>query len=143
MIHTELTKKAARIACNAHAGQTDKAGMPYIFHPFHVAEQMTDEICTCAALLHDVVEDTSVTAEQLAQEFPAEVVAAVRLLTRGEGEDYFEYIAKIKSDPVARAVKIADLKHNLDLSRLPEEMRTEEASRRSEKYAAALSMLMR
>lgn len=143
MIYTELTKKAARIAYDAHAGQLDKAGMPYIFHPWHVAEQMTDEKTTCAALLHDVVEDTSVTLEQLAEEFPADIIAALKLLTHKEGVDYMDYVRKIKTDPIASAVKIADLKHNSDLSRLPEEARTQEAMRRCEKYAEALGILTR
>ena len=143
MICTELIKKAALVAYNAHAGQTDKAGMPYIFHPFHVAEQMTDEISVCVALLHDVVEDTAVTFGELEKQFPWEVADAVKLLTREEGEDYFEYIAKIKADPVAMAVKIADLKHNLDLSRLPEEMRTQAALECCKKYERALEMLSR
>lgn len=143
MICTELTKKAALVAYNAYAGQTDKAGMPYIFHPFHVAEQMTDEISVCVALLHDVVEDTAVTFGELEKQFPREVADAVKLLTREEGEDYFEYIVKIKADPVAMAVKIADLKHNLDLSRLPEEMRTQAALERCKKYERALEMLSR
>ena len=64
MIYTELTKKAITIAYYAHHGQIDKGGMPYIFHPYHLAEQMDDEISTCAALLHDVVEDTDVTFEE-------------------------------------------------------------------------------
>ena len=65
MIYTPLTIKAARIAYEAHHGQFDLCGMPYVFHPYHVAEQMTDEYTTCVALLHDVVEDTDVTFEDL------------------------------------------------------------------------------
>ena len=70
MIYTPLTNKAMRLAYAAHQGQTDQAGLPYIFHPFHLAEQMEDEISVCAALLHDVVEDTPITLEELEQEFP-------------------------------------------------------------------------
>lgn len=70
MIYTVLTNKALRIAYEAHQGQVDKAGLPYIFHPFHLAEQMTDEISTCVALLHDVAEDTDVSLDELAREFP-------------------------------------------------------------------------
>lgn len=66
MIYTEMTKKAMRIAFDAHKEQVDKTGLPYIFHPFHLAEQMTDEISVCAALLHDVVEDTELSFEALA-----------------------------------------------------------------------------
>ena len=74
MIYTPLTNKAQRIAYDAHQGQTDKSGQPYIFHPYHLAEQMTDEVSVCVALLHDVVEDTAVTFEELEREFPPEVV---------------------------------------------------------------------
>ncbi|MBQ2855276.1 MAG: bifunctional (p)ppGpp synthetase/guanosine-3',5'-bis(diphosphate) 3'-pyrophosphohydrolase [Oscillospiraceae bacterium] len=117
MIYTELTAKAMRLAYAAHHGQVDKAGIPYIFHPLHLAEQMEDEISCCAALLHDTVEDTDVTLEQLAEEFPPEVVEAVRLLTHEKGTDYFEYVRAIKGHPVAMKVKLADLAHNSTESR--------------------------
>ena len=84
MIYTELTIRAMNLAYASHHGQFDKGGVPYIFHPIHLAEQMDDEISTCVALLHDTVEDTAVTLEQLAKEFPKEGVEAVRLLTHGE-----------------------------------------------------------
>ena len=107
-----------RIAYNAHHGQFDKSGIPYIFHPCHLAEQMTDEYTTCVALLHDVVEDTSVTLADLAQVFPAEVVEAVALLTHQPDTDYFAYVQKIGTNPLAKAVKLADLTHNSDQSRM-------------------------
>ena len=91
MIYTELTIKAMNLAYAAHHGQFDKGGVPYIFHPIHLAEGMDDEISTCVALLHDTVEDTAVTLEQLAQEFPPAVVEAVDLLTHREGVEYFDY----------------------------------------------------
>lgn len=119
MIYTDMTKKAMKLAYRAHEGQVDKSGLPYIFHPFHVAEQMKDEFSTAAALLHDVVEDTKVTFSELEKEgFPEEVLAAVRLLTRKEGEPYLEYIRKIKENPIATEVKLADIAHNSDTSRL-------------------------
>ena len=117
MIYTELTIKAMKIAYAAHHGQVDKAGVPYVFHPLHLAEQMEDEVSCCAALLHDTVEDTSVTLEQLAAEFPDEVVEAVRLLTHESGADYYEYVRAIRGNPVAMKVKLADLDHNTDQSR--------------------------
>lgn len=120
MIYTELTNKAMRIAYNAHHGQYDVNGVPYIFHPYHVAEQMADEITTCVALLHDVAEDTNVTIEELEQEFPEEVITALKLLTHEKGTDYFEYIYRIRQNPVARAVKLADIEHNSDVSRITE-----------------------
>ena len=82
MLYTELTKKAMQICFEAHRDLTDKGGMPYVFHPFHLAEQMETEDETCAALLHDVVEDTGWTHEQLAARgFPPAVMEALRLLT--------------------------------------------------------------
>ena len=82
MIYTHLTKLAMTIAYQAHHGQTDHGGMPYIFHPYHLAEQMCDEYTTCAALLHDVVEDTDMTIEELAKVFPKALPPIVRAATR-------------------------------------------------------------
>ncbi len=142
MIYTPLTKRAAEIAYNAHMGQRDKAGMPYIFHPYHVAEQMKDEATACAALLHDVAEDTAVTLDDLAKEFPPEIIGALRLLTHDPKDDYMDYVAKIKKNPIARAVKIEDLKHNSDISRMSEDSPLyERALALRKKYAAALALL--
>lgn len=141
MIYTELTNKALKLAYEAHHGQVDKGGVPYIFHPIHLAEQMEDETAACAALLHDVVEDTSVTLERLAREFPREVVEAVRLLTREKGTDYFDYVRAIRQNPVARAVKRADLVHNADESRLAGSGMPGEVQARQEKYRRALEIL--
>ena len=118
MIYTPLTNKALRFAYTAHQGQTDKSGIPYIFHPYHLAEQMTDEISICVALLHDVVVDTGITIEELEQEFPKEVTEAVGILTHKEGTDYFDYVRAVRGNPVAKAVKLADLAHNSDETRL-------------------------
>ena len=117
MVYTPLTIRAMDIAYHAHHGQVDKAGVPYIFHPLHLAESMEDEISCCAALLHDVVEDTNITLEDLAQQFPAEVVDVVALLTHEEGVDYYDYVRRIKDNPIAKKVKLADLAHNSDTSR--------------------------
>ena len=142
MIYTPLTKRAAEIAYNAHMGQRDKAGMPYIFHPYHVAEQMKDEMTVCDALLHDVAEDTAVTLEELAKEFPPQVIEALRLLTHDPKDDYMDYVAKIKGNPIARAVKIEDLKHNSDISRMSKDSPLyERALSLRKKYAAALALL--
>ena len=117
MVYTPLTNKAMKIAYTAHHGQTDYNGIPYIFHPIHLAEQMEDEISCCAALLHDVVEDTGVTMEQLAVEFPAEVIEVLTLLTHQKDVDYFDYVRAIKENPIAKKIKLADLDHNSDQSR--------------------------
>lgn len=118
MIYTPMTIKAMKLAYQAHMGQVDHNDVPYIFHPYHLAEQMTDEISCTVALLHDVVEDTEVTLDDLAKEFPSDVVAAVALLTHDKHTDYFEYVKEIKKSPIARMVKLADLNHNSDESRL-------------------------
>ena len=80
MVYTPLTIKAMKLAYNAHEGQFDQSGVPYIFHPVHLAEQMEDEVSTCVALLHDILEDTDFTVQDLEKEFPKEVVQAVILL---------------------------------------------------------------
>ncbi|MBQ8354391.1 MAG: HD domain-containing protein [Oscillospiraceae bacterium] len=138
MIYTELTIKAMNLAYHAHHGQFDKGGVPYIFHPIHLAEEMEDEISTCVALLHDTVEDTAVTLEDLEKEFPAEVVNAVRLLTHGEDVDYFDYVRAIRQNPIAVKVKLADLRHNGDPKRICNQGNQE---RRRAKYAAARAIL--
>ena len=139
MIYTELTMKAMVLAYNAHHGQVDKGGIPYIFHPIHLAESMDDEISTCVALLHDTVEDTELTLEALAKEFPKEVVDAVALLTHGEGVDYFDYVRAIRKNPIAVKVKLADLAHNSDPTRL--DFIDVRMQARLEKYAAAIRLL--
>ena len=90
MIYTHLTCEAMKIAYEAHHGQVDKGGIPYIFHPYHLAEQMPDEFTTCVALLHDVVEDTDVTLEELKRTFPDEVIEAVAVMTHGKDEAYLD-----------------------------------------------------
>ena len=143
MLYTPLTNQAMRLAYEAHHGQTDKSGQPYIFHPYHLAEQMTDEITTCAALLHDVVEDTDVTFAELEPEFPQEVMEVLRLLTHAPGTDYFDYVRAIRGNPAAVAVKLADLAHNSDESRFAgcRDVTPEQLARRREKYARARRIL--
>lgn len=143
MIYTELTNKALRIAYDAHAGQLDKCGAPYIAHPLHVAEQMDDEASTCVALLHDVVEDSDVTLDDLAREFPPEVVEGVRLMTHDPEVDYLDYVRAIRGNPLATKVKLADLAHNSDETRFAgHPVAPEELERRRRKYAAAREILL-
>lgn len=140
MIYTSLTKKALRISFDAHKNQTDKSGMPYVYHPFHLAEQMDDEYTTCVALLHDVVEDTDITLDDLKKEgFPKEVTDAIALMTHDDDVPYLEYVAKIKKNPIATSVKLADLKHNSDLTRLDKV--DSKALERVEKYRKAIRFL--
>ena len=140
MIYTENTNKALRLAYEAHAGQFDKSGVPYVFHPLHLAEQMDDEDSIVAALLHDVVEDTAYSLADLkTMGFPDKALEAVALLTHDPAEPYLSYVARVKENPVARRVKLADLRHNSDLSRI--ETVTERDLERVEKYAAAIRLL--
>lgn len=144
MIYTPLTKKAMRIAYNAHHGQVDKGGVPYIFHPIHLAESMDDEFSCCAALLHDVVEDTDITMEQLSREFPLEVITILKLLTHKDDTDYFDYIRAIRENPAAVKIKLADLKHNSDQSRCEGSDISEETQERlRQKYQKATALLMK
>ena len=140
MIYTELTKKALRLCFEAHKNQVDKSGLPYVFHPFHVAEQMTTEETTIVALLHDVIEDTDYTlADIAAMGFPQAVTDALKLLTHDERVPYMTYVTAIKQNPIARAVKLADLRHNSDLSRL--DRIDEKALERVRKYRSAIQLL--
>lgn len=118
MIYTNLTNKAMQIAYEAHKDQVDKAKIPYIFHPYHLAEQMDDEITICVALLHDVVEDTNITFEDLQQEFPSAVIEALKCLTHDKNVPYLEYVQKIKKNKIAVKVKLADIEHNSNQQRL-------------------------
>lgn len=140
MIYSDLTKKSLKISFNAHKNQVDKSGMPYVFHPFHLAEQMDDEYSVCVALLHDVVEDTDITIEDLRVEgFPKEIINAIETMTHNDSVPYLDYVKIIKNNPIARKVKLADLKHNSDLSRL--DKIDDKALERVEKYKKAIGIL--
>ena len=140
MLYTELTQKAMRICYDAHKDIFDKGGVPYVFHPFHVAEQMETEEEICAALLHDVVEDTEMTLEQLeAEGFPAPVLEAVALLTHKDGSEYLDYVRRLKYNPIAAKVKMADLQHNSTEGRIPR--MTARDKERLDKYRQAMGIL--
>lgn len=120
MIYSELVRTAMRIAYEAHQGQQDKAGYPYIHHPLHLAEQMDTELETVVALLHDVAEDTDTGFDEMAEQgIPAEAITALRLLCHDETVPYEAYIDAMRGNRTALKVKRADLLHNLDTSRLP------------------------
>jgi (p)ppGpp synthase/HD superfamily hydrolase len=141
MIYTADTKKAMKLCFHAHKNQADKSGLPYVFHPIHLAEQMKDENTTIVALLHDVVEDTGYTLEDLtAMGFSHCVIEAIRLMTHEAGVPYMDYVAKIKENPIAKAVKLVDLAHNSDLTRL--DTVDGKAKKRAEKYAQAIALLL-
>ena len=141
MIYTKMTKLALRLCFDSHKEQNDKSGMPYVFHPFHLAEQMQDEDSTIVALLHDVVEDTDMTIEGLRDMgFSERVCDAISLMTHKDGVPYMEYVASIKQNPIAKAVKLADLRHNSDMTRLDSITLIDVA--REEKYRRAIEILL-
>lgn len=140
MIYTATTKKAIKLMYEAHKDQVDKAGMPYVLHPLHVAEEMEDETRTIVALLHDVVEDSDITFEKLSElGFSNTVIESLKLLTHDEDIDYFDYIQNIGTNPISISVKLADLRHNSDLSRL--DKITNEDILRVEKYKKCIDYL--
>ena len=140
MIYTPMTKTALKLCFEAHKDQTDKSGLPYVFHPFHLAEQMPDEKTTVVALLHDVIEDTDYTLDDLKNMgFLDDILSAIALMTHDDGVPYMEYIALIKKNPIAKMVKLADLRHNSDMSRLDKV--TAHDRERAEKYKKAIEFL--
>ena len=135
-----MINKALRISFDAHKNQVDKSDIPYVYHPFHLAEQMDDEKSVIVALLHDVVEDSDYTIEDLKDVgFDKDILDAISLLTHKRYVPYMEYIKKIKPNPLAKKVKIADLKHNSDISR--NEIIDIKSQKRFKKYREALAIL--
>lgn len=141
MIYTPQTRKAMNVMYEAHKDQFDQSGQPYVFHPFHVAEQMEDEVTTVVALLHDVVEDTDLTLDDLrGMGFCEEACQALDLLTHRKDVPYMDYIRRIKTNPIAVKVKLADLAHNSDVSRM--DGMTEHDRQRQAKYQEATRLLL-
>jgi guanosine-3',5'-bis(diphosphate) 3'-pyrophosphohydrolase len=137
-----LIEAALHVALNAHMGQTDKGGQPYIWHPIRVALSCKTDAERIVALLHDVVEDGGAgTWESLQEAFPPEITEAVDCLTRCKGEPYETFIDRCASNELAAAVKLADLADNMDLSRIPNPSESDLA--RVEKYRRAVDVLMR
>ena len=142
MLYTKLTKKAIQICFDAHCTFKDKGETPYVFHPFHLAEQMETEEETCTALLHDVMEDTAWTYEQLAAEgFPSSVMEALALLTHDDNTPYLDYVERLSGNRIAARVKLADLRHNSTAGRLP--VIGEKERKRMRKYLRAQAILTR
>lgn len=140
MIYTDLTKKALKIAFDVHKEQKDKGGLPYIYHSFYLATLMADEYSICVALLHDVFEYSDYSFEYLTKEgFPNEIIKAVKLLTYDKNTSYLDYIYKIKTSKLATTVKVAELKHNSDLTRLS--LVDESDIERQKVYKSALIIL--
>ena len=131
---------ALALAAQAHKGQRDKAGQPYIFHPIRLMLSVPDKPARIVALLHDVVEDAETSMEDLrAAGYPEDLLAALDCLTRRSEETYEEFIERIAPNELARRVKLADLKDNMDLTRLSEV--TEKDRTRMERYKAAWERL--
>ena len=134
------SEKAYKIAKKAHLGQVDKAGEDYIKHPEKVASFVKTDEEKAVAYLHDVIEDTELTLEDLHEyNFSKEVSEAVDIITKKRGEDYQSYLNSVKNNKLARAVKLADLRHNSDLTRLAKV--TEKDIKRKEKYQKAIDFL--
>lgn len=136
----KLLKTAYQIASEAHVKQKDKAGKPYIYHPLYVASKVKGTNEKVVALLHDVIEDSNITYEDLISKgIPTELAAEVLLLTKDKGTDYFEYLSKVKNNEVAKHVKLADLEHNSNLNRLKHITSKDYA--RKQKYDKAIKYL--
>ncbi|SRR5260221_10108028 len=136
-----LLERAIQIALTAHAGQTSRDASPYILHPLRLMAEMDSDDERIVALLHDVIEDSSLTPEDLQKEgFASEVVEAVRLLTHEESVPNEEYVRRIKPNALARKVKLADLRDNADLRRMSGNQ--EKDSARLKKYLGGWMILM-
>ncbi len=132
--------EALQLAIRAHDGQYDKGGSPYILHPIAVAKQVSGEDEKVLALLHDTVEDTDVTNEEVRKRFGNVIADALDCLTHRDGEAYGEYLSRVMTNKLAITVKLADLHNNMVLSRIKNP--TEKDRKRLEKYKAAESRLM-
>ena len=136
----KLLDKAALICVTKHQGQRDKAGAAYFQHPMRVAMNCERDEEKIVALLHDTIEDTDVTPEWLKQQgFSDEFIEAILSVTRNQGEDYQEFVARAKKNPIGRIVKIHDLEDNLNVFRLSEI--SPEMAERLTKYLKALEYL--
>jgi (p)ppGpp synthase/HD superfamily hydrolase len=136
----DLLEKAISIAVEAHRGQRDRTGAPYIVHPMRVMAGVNTDVEKMVAILHDVVEDTTWTFEKLRQEgFSDEVIDALKCVTKREGEEYEDFVKRSASNSIARRVKLADLEHNMDARRLSNV--TEKDVERLNKYVRAWRFL--
>ncbi len=133
-------ERALAIALQAHQGQVDKSGQPYILHPIRIMMRLNDDRARVTAILHDVIEDSNITFDDLVQAgFDSEIIEALKCLTRAANEDYYDYILRVKKNQLARKVKLADLKDNLDASRL--KTLHHKDCQRMERYLSAMKIL--
>jgi len=140
MAYSTDIEAAKALATGAHAGQTDKAGLPYITHPERVASRLSTAEAQVVGWLHDTVEDTSITVQEIESQFGPETAAAVDAISRRDGEAWSDYIDRVAANPVARQVKISDLIDNSNLSRIPHV--TMKDVKRQAKYNMALRRLL-
>ena len=134
-------ERAIEIAAKSHAGQTDKAGQPYILHPLRVMMSVTSDSEKITAVLHDVVEDTPWTLEELATEgFSINILEAVEALTKRKGESRIDAAARARANPISRAVKIADVTDNMDLRRISNP--TDSDMARLKEYEKVMELLL-
>jgi len=136
-----LLEKAIIIAVICHKGQIDIAGQPYILHPLRVMLKMKTDKEKIVAVLHDTIEDTHLTFNDLRERgFDEEIIDAINSVTKQEGESYINFVKRAKRNVIGRNVKIADIEDNLDLSRIPNP--TEKDYKRQEKYKNAIKELL-
>lgn len=136
----KLLEKAITIAANAHEGQKDKAGVPYILHPIRVSNRCRTDEERIVAILHDTIEDTDVTPDYLLSEgFPKNIVEAVLSVTRNDGESYEDFILRSKQNHIGKQVKIHDLEDNMDITRF--HSLSEKDLKRLNKYLKAYHVL--
>lgn len=134
-------EKAIEIALNAHAGQTDKAGELYILHPLRLMLKMKTETEKIIAVLHDVIEDSNLTFEDLEKEgFSKEIIESLEYLTKREEEDYLNFINRISSNKTASLIKLADIEDNMNINRIANPIE-KDYERIEEKYKPALKIL--
>lgn len=137
----KLLDKAIVIAAKAHTGQVDKAGQSYILHPLRVMMKLKTEEEKIVGVLHDTIEDTDVTYDDLRKEgFSEEIIEAIKGVTKIDGEDYMDFVKRAKANPISRNVKLADLEDNMDLGRIASP--TEKDFKRIEKYKEAKALLL-
>ena len=138
--HVNLLNLAIAIAEKAHAGQIDKAGKPYILHPLTVMAQMDDVESKIVAVLHDAIEDSDLTINELSQQgFPELITEAIAAITKLDGELYDDYLLRVMGNAIAFKVKIADVTHNMDISRIANPSTKD--FQRLEKYQKVLNQL--
>lgn len=140
MAYSTDIEAARALATAAHAGQTDKAGLPYITHPERVTARLIPAEAKVVGWLHDTVEDTSITVQDIADRFGPETAAAVDAISRRDGEAWSDYLDRVAANPVARQVKISDLIDNSNLSRIPRV--TMKDVKRQARYNKALRKLL-